>query len=286
MVVNSSLLNIYKQYREKKLAHAYLIETNNISKLFEDLKALIKAINCPEEYQEQCLKCNLCNLINKNNLPSLIMIEPDGTSIKKGQIEDLKISFETKPIYSKYNTYIIVSAEKLNSSSANAMLKFVEEPTEGILGFFITNNKDVIIPTIKSRCQVLVATYESDNILEKLNITAEELTNYQTIIKDYLNRINNNSFINNKDLILSKLSERKEIETLFKIIFEIFYNNFLKNINKEYDQTLIEVYNEENNNKKIKELNIITKFLQDLSYNVNIELLLDKFVIEMRNIHG
>ena len=286
MVVNNNLLDIYKQYREKKLAHAYLIETNNTSKLLEDLKALIKAINCPEEYQEKCLKCNLCNLINKNNLPSLIMIEPDGTSIKKGQIEDLKISFETKPIYSKYNTYIIVSAEKLNSSSANAMLKFVEEPTEGILGFFITNNKDVIIPTIKSRCQVLVATYESDNILEKLNITAEELTNYQTIIKDYLNRINNNSFINNKDLILSKLSERKEIETLFKIIFEIFYNNFLKNINKEYDQTLIEIYNEENNNKIIKELNIITKFLQDLSYNVNMEILLDKFVIEMRNIHG
>ncbi len=286
MVVNNNLLDIYKQYREKKLAHAYLIETNNTSKLLEDLKALIKAINCPEEYQEQCLKCNLCNLINKNNLPSLIMIEPDGTSIKKGQIEDLKISFETKPIYSKYNTYIIVSAEKLNSSSANAMLKFVEEPTEGILGFFITNNKDVIIPTIKSRCQVLVATYESDNILEKLNITAEELTNYQTIIRNYLNKINNNSIINNKDLILSKLSERKEIETLFKIIFEIFYNNFLKNINKEYDQTLIEVYNEENNNKIIKELNIITKFLQDLSYNVNMELLLDKFVIEMRNIHG
>lgn len=286
MVVNNNLLDIYKQYREKKLAHAYLIETNNTSKLLEDLKTLIKAINCPEEYQEQCLKCNLCNLINKNNLPSLIMIEPDGTSIKKGQIEDLKISFETKPIYSKYNTYIIVSAEKLNSSSANAMLKFVEEPTEGILGFFITNNKDVIIPTIKSRCQVLVATYESDNILEKLNITAEELTNYQTIIRNYLNKINNNSIINNKDLILSKLSERKEIETLFKIIFEIFYNNFLKNINKEYDQTLIEVYNEENNNKIIKELNIITKFLQDLSYNVNMELLLDKFVIEMRNIHG
>ena len=95
MVVNSNLLNIYKQYREKKLAHAYLIETNNPSKLLEDIKTLIKAINCPEEYQEKCLNCNLCNLINKNNLPSLITIEPDGTSIKKGQIEDLKISFET-----------------------------------------------------------------------------------------------------------------------------------------------------------------------------------------------
>ena len=286
MVVNSNLLNIYKQYREKKLAHAYLIETNNPSKLLEDIKTLIKAINCPEEYQEKCLNCNLCNLINKNNLPSLITIEPDGTSIKKGQIEDLKISFETKPIYSKYNTYIIMNAEKLNGSSANAMLKFVEEPTEGILGFFITNNKDVIIPTIKSRCQVLVATYESNNILDKLNITAEELNNYQTIIKDYLNKIKDKSLINNKELILSKISERKEIETLFKIIFEIFYHNFLRNIKKDYEQSLTYVYKEENNNKIIKQLNIITKFLQDLSYNVNIELLLDKFVIEMRNIHG
>ena len=175
-----------------------------------------------------------------------------------------------------------MNAEKLNGSSANAMLKFVEEPTEGILGFFITNNKDVIIPTIKSRCQVLVATYESNNILDKLNITAEELNNYQTIIKDYLNKIKDKSLINNKELILSKISERKEIETLFKIIFEIFYHNFLRNIKKDYEQSLTYVYKEENNNKIIKQLNIITKFLQDLSYNVNIELLLDKFVIEMR----
>ena len=129
MFSNSSLLEIYKKYREGRLAHAYLIETNNIPKLMNDLKELIKALNCPEEYQETCHKCNLCNLISKNNLPSLVTIEPEGTSIKKSQIEDLKIAFETKPIYSKYNTYIIKNAEKLNGSSANAMLKFVEEHT-------------------------------------------------------------------------------------------------------------------------------------------------------------
>ncbi len=287
MFLNNNLLEIYHKYHEGRLAHAYLLETNNIPKLIDDLKELIKAINCPLDYQDNCRKCNLCNLITKNNLPSLIIIEPDGTSIKKTQIESLKISFETKPIYSKYNTYIIKNAEKLNGSSANAMLKFVEEPTDGIIGFFITDNKDVIIPTIKSRCQSLVIMYESDNLLDKLNITEEELTNYLIIIKEYLTKIDNNELFSNKELILSKLSERKEIETMFKIIFEIYYNYFLKGLNKNYNIELLSNYQMNVNNQKIiQKLNIISKFLQDLRYNVNIELLLDKFVIEMRSNYG
>lgn len=287
MFSNNNLREIYEKYREKKLAHAYLIETNNMQKLIDDLKVLIKAINCPEEYQEECNHCNLCNLINKNNLPSLIMLEPDGASIKKSQIEELKIAFETKPIYSKYNTYMIKNAEKLNGSSANAMLKFVEEPTDGIIGFFITNNKDIVIPTIKSRCQSLVIYYESDNLLDKLNLKKEELDNYQMIIREYFTNIETNQIINHKMLILSKLPERKDIETMFKIIFEIYYQSFLKQIDKPYNQELLKNYVlKESKEKIIAKLNIITKFLQDLSYNVNTELLLDKFVIEMRCLNG
>lgn len=283
MIEKNHLIEIYNKYREGKLAHAYLIETNNISKLLKDLKELIKALNCPEKYQENCSNCNLCNLISKNNLPNLILIEPDGTSIKKAQIEALKLSFETKPIYSKYNTYIIKNAEKLNGSSANAMLKFVEEPTEGILGFFVTENKDVIISTIKSRCQSLVVNYDNNDILDKLNITADELNEYLQTIKKYIAKVFSNEIINNKELILNKYSERKEIEKIFKIIFEIYNNLFLKSINKSYNKNLADIVSKDENTLKIiNELNIISKFLQDLSYNVNIELLLDKFVIEMR----
>lgn len=287
MFSNKNLNEIVDKYREGRLAHAYLIETNNFSKLMEDLKELIKVINCPEDYQEYCQNCNLCNLINKNNLPSLISIEPDATSIKKAQIEELKRAFETKPIYSKYNTYIIKNAEKLNGSSANAMLKFVEEPTDGIIGFFITDNKDVIIPTIKSRCQSLVVNYESDNILDKLNLTEEELDNYKELIKEYIAKINSTTYINNKTLILSKITERSSLDKMFKILFEIYYQYFLKNLNKPFNEELTKIIEiQENNQEIITKMNIITKFLQDLSYNVNMELLLDKFVIEMRRANG
>jgi len=64
--------------------------------------------------------------------------------------------------------------------------------------------------------------------------------------------------------------------------------NYLeKNLNKNYNQEIIDIYELKAENKEIiSKLNIITKFLQDLSYNVNMELLLDKFVIEMRENHG
>lgn len=287
MFKNPTLNELVNKYREKRLAHAYLIETNNYLLALSDLKEFIKIINCPEEFNEDCNKCNLCNLINKNNLPSIKIIEPDGASIKKSQMEELKESFSTKPIYSKYNIYIINNAEKLNSSSANSMLKFIEEPTEGILGFFITNNKDVMIDTIKSRCQSIILKYDSKNLIDRLGINSEDYEKYKETIRKYLNKINSKELINNKNEILTIYPERKDVINIFQIIFNIYYENFLRINIKEYDEETanIVVINEKNENF-IKKLNIISKIIEDLSYNVNMEQELDKFVIEMRDSNG
>jgi len=287
MFENPILNELVKRYREKKLAHAYLIETNNYDKALQDLKEFIKIINCPEEYEEKCEKCNLCNLINKDNLPSIKIIEPDGASIKKVQMEELKEAFSTKPVYSRYNTYIIMNAEKLNSSSANSMLKFIEEPTDGIIGFFITNNKDVMIETIKSRCQSLILKYENKNIVESLGINVEDYNKYLEIIPRYLKKIESKELINNKKELLTIYPERKDVANIFQIIFSVYYENFLKINNKEYNQNIANIYEiKEQSANLIKKLNIIMGIIQNLSYNVSIEQVLDKFVIEMRDSNG
>jgi len=284
---NDNLQELVKKHRENKLAHAYLLETNNVEYATNDIKELIKIINCNDEYKENCTNCNLCNLINKDNLPSLKIIEPDGTSIKKTQVENLKLNFGTKPIYSKYNVYIIKNAEKLNLSSANSMLKFIEEPTEGIIGFFITSNKDVMIETIKSRCQSLVLNYDNDNLKSSLNITDEQYENYLMVIKSYLHNLNSSNIINNKKEVLAIFSERKDIENILKIILEIYYQYFLKLLNKNYQEEITKIYELKLSITEItKKLQIISQTLEDLSYNVNIELLLDKFIIEMRDTNG
>lgn len=285
--MNSKLDGLVSKYRENKLAHAYLIETNNYDSAINDLKEFIKIINCPHDYNENCQKCNLCNLINKNNLPSIKIIEPDGATIKKNQMEELKESFSTKPIYSKFNVYIIKNAEKLNISSANSMLKFIEEPTEGIIGFFLTSNKDIMIDTIKSRCQTLDLKYQNKNLLESLEIDSEIYEKYKATIKSYLKKINSIEIINNKTELLTMYPERKDIMNIFQIIFYIYYENFLKKNSEDYNQEIANIYEINTNNANfIKKLNIISQFIQDLSYNVNIEQALDKFVIEMRDSNG
>lgn len=281
------LKEIITKYRENKLAHAYLIETNNVEKALNDLLEVIKFLNCESVYQEACTKCNICNLINKNSLPSLKIISPDGSTIKKNQIEELKKEFSSIPIYSKYNIYIIKNAEKLNSSSANSMLKFVEEPTDGIIGFFLTTNKDFIIDTIKSRCQSILLVYDSKNIMEKLSLDNETKDKYCKTIKSYLSKIDNGDFINNKEDLLNILPERSDILNLFQIILDLYYNQYLKLQKESYDSKNIALYETKDTLPIISQkIQIITKLLQDMSYNVNMELILDKFVIEMRGTNG
>ena len=125
---------LFNEYHEDRLSHAFLIETNHQEKCLENLLDFLGYINCigdPEEDDK------LKRLIKNKSIPSLVIIEPDGQMIKKEQILALKDAFKTKPIFSKYNMYVILNAEQLNPSSANTMLKFLEEPEDYILGFFL-----------------------------------------------------------------------------------------------------------------------------------------------------
>ncbi len=190
------------------------------------------------------------------------------------------------PIYSTYNTYIIKYADKLNASSANSMLKFVEEPTSGILGFFLTTSKDSMMDTIKSRCQTLVLNYEVEKLTDKLEIDEETYEKYKRTIINYLDKLYSTDYINNKVLILNNYPERKEVIIFLKFLFNIYHNYFLKILGKQFEEELTNIYQVTDSLDLInKKLQILTTILNEMSYNVNIELILDKLVIEMRGTH-
>jgi len=145
-------------------------------------------INCNETYQENCDNCNLCHLLNTEQLPSFIVIRPDGSTIKKEQVLELKQKFSTMPIYSKYNIYAILNSEKLNSSSANTLLKFIEEPERGIIGFFITNNKENINKD-KLKKEVYNSKKESKIILDLKKFNMESIVIQKRIILNSIQKI-------------------------------------------------------------------------------------------------
>ena len=109
----NSLEELSTYYHNGNLAHAYLISTNNIDKCIKTLLNVIKSIFCMHEYTENCNKCSLCHLIDLGNLPSLKIIEPDGSFIKKDQIINLITSFSKSSQFTKENIYIIKNCEKM-----------------------------------------------------------------------------------------------------------------------------------------------------------------------------
>lgn len=269
-------------YHEHKLSHAYLLETNNLEECFLELKGVIKKIFCEHEYTDNCQKCNICNLVDQNFLPSLQIIDSNGSIIKKEQVLELKRMFSTVPIYTKNNVYIIKGAEMLNASSANTMLKFIEEPEENIIGFFITNNLNNVISTVQSRCEIIKVFYDVDGInLDNLITNNDEMFN---VAIEYLKKIElekKDFIMYNGSVLLNKYKERDDFKRLFKIVFLIYQSKYEE---KSYD--VLKFLDNLNKKELLKRLKLVNYVIDALNSNMNIDLLLDKFIIELGEVNG
>ena len=267
-------------YKEKKLAHAYLISTNNIEQCYKVLLNVIKNIFCVDEYSENCDKCTLCHLIDINNLPSLKTVVPDGSFIKKEQVMELKELFSKESQYTKESIYIIKEAEKMNKESANTMLKFLEEPEGNVIGFFITNNEDSILSTIKSRCQTLEVNFPN-NEFEDLNISEEDYIKYSDILTDYLYKIEverTGSILYNREYLIDL--EKNDLIIMLKMILKIYKEKLENKILKKTSDNF-EYLNKYSYNNLKNKVNLLIETIKKTSYNINMELLLDDFVLEM-----
>lgn len=274
MIKNAKLESLVKKFNENKLSHVFLMETNDKNALLLDILEICKIMNCPNEYNSSCEKCNLCHLIETNSLPSLKIISPDGQAIKKSQMEELKNDFVGIPYLSRYNIYIINDAEKFNASSANTMLKFIEEPEQNILGFLITNNKENVINTIKSRCEIIKAYYDT----EETQIVDEKL---KELAEDYLYKIEvekKKSILYNKGILDEKL-EKDEVLAIFQIILTIY----LDLLNEKTIVEKLAVLKEFSYQEVIKRISLVNEVIERLNFNVNINLLLDYFVLSLED---
>lgn len=281
MKKNDSFQLLYDKLHENHLAHSFLFETNNQSQCYLDILHFIKAMNCEQDFQDDCHNCNLCHLVDIDHLPSLITIKPDGANIKKEQIIALKSAFETKPIYSKYNSYIILNAEDLNSSSANTMLKFLEEPEDYIIGFFITNNKENVIDTIRSRCQIIPVIYDEDDALHIPEV-------WKSIALNYVKEVEMNhdeALLYNKDVLLPLIHDHKELLYLLQSVFTIYrdlYRKKIYNIDSSSFNHDLDFVLEKDTHYLIHEMDMLVQLLDEMNYNLNISLALDKYVLESR----
>lgn len=75
--------------------------------------------------------------------------------IRVNTIRELKRKLSLSCFTNETRVILISEAEKMNSEAANAFLKTLEEPNPNTLIILTTSNPNLILDTIKSRCQVI-----------------------------------------------------------------------------------------------------------------------------------
>lgn len=76
-------------------------------------------------------------------------------NIKVNQVRALQPLFQNQASISEYRVVVIDAADDLERAGANAILKNLEEPPKNTIFFLISHMPDRLLPTIRSRCQML-----------------------------------------------------------------------------------------------------------------------------------
>lgn len=265
-IQNKFVSYIEKIMMSNKLSHAYLIEMEDSSTEFPLVLLFVKMILCPLEINKcdklNCSKCNVCRLIDEKNFPDFEIIEADGNQIKKNQLLELKDEFQKTSLIGKRRVYVIKDAEKLNPSSANTILKFLEEPEENIIAILLTRNRYQVLDTILSRCQILT-----------LN-DASMMIRYDDEIALFIKYLFNGKalFIHYKKILDNILVDKNKAKEVFEQVEKIILGYLGGKLNLDYDLT---IFKEIEKKTLLKYVSIIEEEIPKLVYNINYKLWLD-----------
>lgn len=264
------------------LSHAYLIDENNYENSFDMIMAFVKEIVCSNLSDD--VKKNICRRIDDGNYPEIMVISPDGMLIKKKQILDLQHEFAMSAFEGNRRIYIIRDADKMKTETANSMLKFLEEPENGIIAILMTNNFNSVLSTIISRCQII-------RLNNDINATIK-FDDLDEIVINFIKKLEEdgiNTIIFEQDILFNKLSikDRDTFIKFFDKMIDMYYDimkissgNLNINFNLYLD-ILTDISNKNNELDILKKISYISYVKDAIKYNVNINLLIDSLIINV-----
>ena len=100
--------------------------------------------------------CASCKRIARGLHADVLTIEPGETgSIKIDQIREAIESTSYRPFEGRRRVVIIDDADAMLGEAQNALLKTLEEPPPASMFVLVTSRPDLLLPTVRSRCQQL-----------------------------------------------------------------------------------------------------------------------------------
>jgi len=147
-----------------RLAHAYLLLGPKGVGKGRFATDLVKFLFCLDRASEpapghlgSCGQCRNCRRVDHGNLPDLHWFrrQEGKRDIVMEDIDRFQQEMSLKPVEGPWKVFVVEEADRLNVSSANHMLKVLEEPPDYSLILLLAEEEDDILPTIRSRVHVV-----------------------------------------------------------------------------------------------------------------------------------
>lgn len=140
-------------YQKQKLGAVYLFTgPSGVGKKKVAL-GLAQALVC-EKSDQACGQCPSCLRVEHHQSESVLLIEPLGPQLKVEQAHQI-LKFLSLKHMGKSAVVVIDQAHLMNQQTANTLLKSLEEPAEDVFFILLTGSYSALLPTIRSRGQVV-----------------------------------------------------------------------------------------------------------------------------------
>ena len=152
-----------EQFNYKKLPHAIIINGVTGAGKLALAQWLIGLISCQQPQQspnktgviESCGQCKSCLLLKSTTYPDHLNLIAEKNSLGVDDIRHANIFLQKTAYLGNYKTIVIEHAETMTQAAANALLKTLEEPNGNSVILLLTNDIDMLLATIISRCRIL-----------------------------------------------------------------------------------------------------------------------------------
>ncbi len=172
------LSDLARRLGSGQLFHAYIITGADAETRERAGNLIARAAVCQAERGVPCGVCRDCVKAERGIHPDIETVrrEKDAAFHTVDTMRALRARAAVVPNEARRGVHIIAEADLMNAQAQNAMLKVLEEPPSHAVFVLLADNPEMLLETVRSRCETVVLTPEEAVLEEKLVEAARELT--------------------------------------------------------------------------------------------------------------
>ena len=140
-------------------SHSVILKGDHNEKLLDKARSMAAALVCQEREpaRRPCGMCAGCRQIDSGTYPYWFGLTPQGAAnlIRISQIRELQANLGSKAGEGQAKVAVLFDAHRMREESQNCLLKTLEEPPPDTLLLLLTGKPQELLPTVRSRCQVM-----------------------------------------------------------------------------------------------------------------------------------